>query len=362
MFYKHYEAGKLTLDMELTTYCNARCPQCSRTDHNNNVQKMSWLKLQQVTLEQFKTWFKPEDFYGIGNIHFSGTYGDPGMCKDLVKIVEYIIDNGPTTISINTNGGMRSTDDWFDIGAIGQKRMRLIFDIDGIDNEMHQIYRRGVDLDKVLENMEAASMTPAKIDVLTVLFKHNQDYLEEIEALGRAHGATGFDSVEGNNFKDGPRYRFLDEDGNEQFLEQVTREDREQGLERMDRRVRDHRHHNIIDEYKNISCQASDRANMKVSSSGFLTPCCFISTPLEWECGRRSDMANTDWYITTTGKNGDPMNPTMQEFVNRHEDFILGNRPFADILQDDWYTRALFDSFKQRETAAFACKKVCGKL
>ena len=362
MFINHYNNGKLTLDIELTTNCNARCPQCSRTDHNNNVQKFPWLKLQQVSLKQFKTWFSPKDFLHIQNIHFSGTYGDPGMCKDLKDIVQYIIENGTTTVSINTNGGIRDTDFWFDIGAIGQKRLRIIFDIDGINQEMHSFYRRGVDLNKVLENMEAASMTPAKIDVLTVLFKHNQDYLEQIEELGRKHGATGFDSVEGNNFKDGPRYRFIDEEGNEQFLEQVTRDDREQGLERMDRRVRDHRHHNIIDEHTHISCQAIDRANMKVSSFGFLTPCCFISTPLEWECGRRNDLEKVDWYITTYGKDDKEINPTMKEYVERHQDFILGNKPFEDILKDSWYTKALIESFKQKQTATFACKKVCGKL
>jgi len=362
MFHKHYENGELTLDMELTTNCNARCPQCSRTDHTNNVQKMPWLKLQQVSIEQFKTWFQPIDFYGIKNIHFSGTYGDPGMCKDLKEIVQYIVESGPTTVSINTNGGIRDEDFWFDLGAIGQKRLRLIFDIDGINQEMHSFYRRGVDLQKVLDNMAAAAMTPAKVDVLTVLFKHNQDYLEQIEKLGRQYGATGFDSVEGNNFKDGPKYEFLDEEGNTQYLEQVTRDDREQGLERMDRRVRDHRHENIIEEHKKISCQAMDRANMKVSSSGYLTPCCFISTPLEWECGRRTDLAKVDWYITTFGRGDTEMNPTMQEYVNRHNEFILGSKPFEEILKDKWYSKALIESFKQKETAAFACKKVCGKL
>ena len=213
MWFNNYERGKLTLDIELTTNCNAKCPQCTRTDTDNNLNRMSWLKLNQVSLDDFKSWFTLSEIQKIKQFHFSGTYGDPGMCKDLYLIVEHIINNSNAHVSINTNGGMRDADFWFDLGAIGQKRLSLIFDVDGINQEMHQFYRRGVKLEKVLENLEAAAMTPAKIEVLTVLFKHNEDYLNEIQEMCRDLGATHFDSVEGNNFKDGPIYKFNNEQG-----------------------------------------------------------------------------------------------------------------------------------------------------
>ena len=42
--------------------------------------------------------------------------------------------------------GMRMTDFWWDIGAKGQERVKIIFDIDGINQEMHEFYRSGVEL------------------------------------------------------------------------------------------------------------------------------------------------------------------------------------------------------------------------
>lgn len=361
MWNKHYENGRLTLDIELTTHCNARCPQCSRTDELNKVSKKSWLPLTQVSINQFKNWFSPEDLNHIKNLHFSGTYGDPGMCKDLIEIVKYIIDeSSTTTISINTNGGMRDEMFWWQIGAIGRERLTLIFDVDGSTPEMHAFYRRGVDLNKVLQHIEAVAETPANLRVLTVVFKHNEDYLEQIQDMCREIGVEHFDYVEGNNFQAGSEYLFIDEDGNEQKLEQVTRKDREQGLKRLERRVRDHRHKYIVDEYKKIECLAAEKANLKIHATGLVAPCCYLSTPLETKSIYKPDQP-ASYHITTTGKEGDEINPLMKEYVDRYQDFSLNNRSIKDIVHDSWFKRQLIDSWKQRQTATFGCVKVCGK-
>ena len=38
-----YQNAELNLDIELTTNCNARCPQCSRTDELNVNKRKDWL-------------------------------------------------------------------------------------------------------------------------------------------------------------------------------------------------------------------------------------------------------------------------------------------------------------------------------
>lgn len=360
MWINQYHEGKLTLDVELTTHCNAKCPQCSRTDENNKLEKKKWLPLTQVSVETFKKWFSPKDLSLLSNIHFSGTYGDPGMCKDLYEIVKYIIEEGSCTISINTNGGMRDEMFWWKMGATAGKRLTLIFDIDGIDEEMHAFYRRNVSLKKVLENMAAALETDAHVHVLTVVFKHNQDYLEEIQKMCREMGVKKFDHVEGNNFQNGPIYAFIDEDGNKQQLEQITRKDREQGLKRRSRRVRDHRHKSILDEYTEISCLAIEKANLKVHATGMVAPCCYLSTPLEMYALYKKGQP-TSYHITTTGKTGDPINPLMKEYVDRNKDFTLGETPLENILSDPWFSHLLMESWKERSSCAFGCVKVCGK-
>ena len=356
----NYDNGDLTIDVELTTNCNAKCPQCSRTDQLNNSEKKAWLPLIQVSLTKFKSWFSPLDLIHIKNIHFSGTYGDPGMCKELLEIVTYIIKNSNSTnISINTNGGIRDELYWWKIGAIGGKRLSIIFDIDGIDEKMHSFYRQNVSLKKVLDNMEAVLETNARVKVLTVLFEHNENYLNQIQDMCRDLGVKEFDSVEGNNFQRGPEYPFRDPDGNYKVLKQVTRADREQGLERLDRRVRDHRHKPKTLEEKKITCLAIEQKNLKVHATGIVAPCCFLSTPLEMDSIYRKNKP-VSYHITTSGKEGDEMSPIMKEYVDRYKDFMLPNRTLKEIVNDKWFTKALMHSWLERKTSAYGCVKVCG--
>ncbi len=342
----------ITLDVELSTHCNLKCPQCSRTDEDNKLKPYSFLKPTSVSLSKFKRWFPPTAMEAV-NFHFSGTFGDPGMCKDLKEIVCYIIDESNCTISINTNGSMRDEQFWWDIASYSGKRLKIIFDVDGINQEMHGFYRRGSDLEKVLTALEVTSATLARVSVLTVLFKHNQDYLEDIRDMcrKRAFSDIEFDAVEGNNFQKGSTYPFVNEDGNKEVLEQITREDREQGLERNDRRVRDHRHPIGVD----ITCLAKEQNNMKVTVEGQISPCCYLSTPL-----RRANEI-TDGYITDDGVWNGNLNKTMKEFVDNKNDFNLNHKSLQSIINNDWFTVKLPKSWKD-QTACFACKKVCGRI
>ena len=96
---------KIALD--LSTFCNASCPQCHRTDPNG-LGKMPWLPLIKWTLADFTRKFPPGSIDFVDQFEICGTWGDPIMSKDIGKICEYIIDNSKSSIHLNTNGGMRT--------------------------------------------------------------------------------------------------------------------------------------------------------------------------------------------------------------------------------------------------------------
>lgn len=383
MWSDDYKESKLSLDIELSTFCNARCPQCSRTDEFNNLNKKEWLPLKSVTIAKFKKWFPQKDLNHIKNFHFSGTYGDPGMCKDLYKIVSYIIDNSDTTtVSINTNGSMRDEAFWWDIGAKGQTRLKVIFDVDGINQEMHEFYRRGTTLSKILNNMSAILETPAEISVLTILFKHNQDYLDDIQNMCRKLGVKNFDWVEGNNFIQSI-YKFNDETGNALQLEQVSRNRPainavnvdgsiisplvKDDSERKSRRVRDYRHLDSIENYTKIECHAAYRKNIKISVNGLVSPCCHLSPSLENFCNyKHSKLPRSS--ITPAGVLADPIllepliAPIMQEYINNPNIYNLNHNNIFNIVNSTWYNKSLPESWNDLETACYGCKRVCGKV
>ena len=131
------------------------------------------------------------------------------------------MDNSNSKVHINTNGGMRTPAWWEDLGNYCGKRLIVHFDIDGINNEMHQKYRRGVDLQTALDNMEALSSTDASAKAFIILFKHNQDYVEEIKKMCIMYGADETYIIKSDRFLVNDTYDFINEKGEKDSLKEA---------------------------------------------------------------------------------------------------------------------------------------------
>ena len=214
---------KCKIWLDLSTYCNASCPQCHRTDPNG-LGKVDWLPLVKWSLEDFTKKFPPGSIDFVTQFEICGTWGDPIMSKDIGKICKYIIDNSNARVQINTNGGMRTPKWWEDLGNYCKERLTVFFDVDGINNEMHQKYRRGVDLQTVLDNMEALSITKANTKAFVILFKHNQDYINEIRSLCKMYGANEVYIIKSDRFLVNNKFEFINENGEKEILEEITKD------------------------------------------------------------------------------------------------------------------------------------------
>ena len=207
--------------VDLSTYCNAACPQCHRTNPDG-LEKSRWLPLIQWSFEKFQEIFPKDMLWHYNIFDFCGTWGDPVMNKDLDKIIDYIIENSTATIMLTTNGSIRDEGWWWDLGVKCGGRLNLVMDIDGIDQEMHSRYRQKTNLDTVINNLSTVSMTKANCKVFTVLFKHNEKYAYEIAKLAKASGAEKIFFVPSNRFNRKTSVYEFNIAGKEQTLEQTV--------------------------------------------------------------------------------------------------------------------------------------------
>ena len=213
------EKGKLKMWLDISTYCNAGCPACHRTDRiRGGLHHEKWLPLVQWSIEQFKNAYSIDFIKQIKSWEICGTFGDPAMNKDLYEICEYITTNSDTRINVDSNGSIRSTDWWAKLGKL--RGIQVDFAVEGIDQEMQNYYRRKTNLYKILANMKAFSDAGGIANIFCVIHKHNQDHLFEIEAMCKEYGAEKFNWYESNRFYDGPRVHFIDENGKQDYLEQ----------------------------------------------------------------------------------------------------------------------------------------------
>ena len=215
---------ELCVFLDLSTYCNAGCPQCDRTD-TQGLGKEGWIPNEMWTIDRVKR------AYPLGMDIFRATlcstWGDPMMVKDIDQIIYHFLENG-TEVHCNTNGSMRDTWWWFNLGremSESETPSKMTFDIEGINQEMHAKYRRNTDLNKILENMEAYTLGGGLAQVHTIVFEHNEKYLREIKELCEKHGAKTIQFQKSNRRFDhdnNREFRFINEHGEKDSIRRST--------------------------------------------------------------------------------------------------------------------------------------------
>ena len=212
-------------DINLTNLCNARCPQCQRTSPFG-LHTAKNLPLTTWSLLDFKNYFPKNTLDDMKEYSFCGTYGDPLMAKDIEPIVYYIMDNSNAKVIITTNGSIRKEDFYKRLGKYCGRRLSMVIDVDGVDEQMHQKYRRGTSLKKSLSALKALSTTSAIPLSQTVLFKHNEMYENRIKQLAIKNGSQNhvsypsgrFDDVHGDDHT----FNFINENGEADTLERAV--------------------------------------------------------------------------------------------------------------------------------------------
>lgn len=185
-----------SVHLELSTLCNSICPWCPRyQDFSPNVNPL--IKEGAYTLERFKKHFPYDFIQQIEFWTFAGDYGDPCTCPEILDIIEYILSIKDCNIQINTNGGMKNTKFWKQLGELmrgspdvtytQQQKRYVIFSVDGLEDTNH-IYRRNVKWHKVISAMETYGNTGARGIWEFLKFKHNEHQKDEVLQLAQKLG------------------------------------------------------------------------------------------------------------------------------------------------------------------------------
>ena len=146
------------IDFWLTTYCQARCRSCARTDQDTGEEE-SWLK---KTHMEYDVFLDRLEAFGekFGYIQFCGEMGDPCMHP---KINEFITASFKYTDDVHllTNGGLRNPDWYKKLAKVytnfrgKQTGIFCKFGVDGTDHDTNWLYREGVQWQKCYDNMSA---------------------------------------------------------------------------------------------------------------------------------------------------------------------------------------------------------------
>lgn len=332
----------IQLTLDITTHCNAKCPQCSRTDNlSGGLKRHSNIPLMHWSIGQIKAVFTEEQLKTVRGIIFSPTWGDPMMNPDAYKIIDYLLECLPKGAHLTniTNGSMRNEEFWWKLGGLAlvhrRKKFSTVFDIDGINQEMHSKYRRNTKLKNVLNNMKAFNDNGASETVSqTIVFKHNQDYMNEIDELVKKYGtqhhtfvkSDRFQKDENGNYKP---YIFLDENGKEVILEWADKPWEKTHISLQTENLK-----------KEIVCKWATSNNLNINFDGQVWPCCYIGAMPHSQ--QRDNFNNYE---------------LMKEYNSNSFSYNVKYTPINEIIKSVWYTKTLQDSIANNPLPV--CKKQC---
>jgi len=178
------------IDLECTTFCNLKCPECNRTTDKNNLSSI--LNTTHITLENCKTWFKPTELINLTDVRFCGAIDEALMNPELTDILDFFLDEFKIKyIDIRTNGAVRTPAFWTNLVNHLPTNHMIVFGLDGLEDTNH-IYRVGAKWEKIINNAKAFISAGGIASWQFIEFEHNKHQIEEAKQLAKELGFKEF--------------------------------------------------------------------------------------------------------------------------------------------------------------------------
>ena len=176
-----------SVELEISTFCNAACPQCPRNIQGGKT--ISNLPMINWTLEQLQSIFKIEFVKQLEMVYFCGTYGDPMTNNYIVEMCQWFKTINPKIkLGIHTNGGVGRTDTYKQLATCVDF---IAFGIDGLEDTNH-LYRKNVIWSQVLKNAQAFIEQGGHAVWDFIVFRHNQHQVDQAKQFSQDFGFKEF--------------------------------------------------------------------------------------------------------------------------------------------------------------------------
>ena len=349
--------------LEITTYCNAACPQCPRNISGGSVNPhMPLCHLSRETIDRA---FTPELCSRIRQIFFCGSYGDPIVHPDFLDILRDFRSKNPTLwLYIHTNGGVHDTAWWAELAEILNGYGKIDFGIDGLEDTNH-LYRRGVKFDKAINNAQSFIQAGGKAQWNYIVFKHNEHQIETARILSEI---VGFEKIlfrgtgrflNHQTLEESETWDVLPKRDKPYQLEVTTLDEyRNASMKRLDDLKEEHP---VIRDYFDttpIKCDACVGNKVTITAEGLVLPCNFFEHNLYDARFRDRDIAPSahDLHFVD-GKN------QVAEFVDQHRNELDINTNSIEQVFASNFWDSLVTSWDKTldEGRIFECAFTCGQ-
>jgi molybdenum cofactor biosynthesis enzyme MoaA len=180
------------IEIDISNVCNLKCPLCHR--ESATAEKYDLSKKVELSLVSIKRIAKL--FPNLKRFYLGFLICEPTLHSEFVEIVKFLKASGKK-ITLSTNGNTKANkkDDkfWEDFLSLLEPDDKIIWPVDGFNQEVYEQYRKSGKLSKVLYNIDRALKINPNINhtIQTIIFNHNQEHIrtdyEDFKKLRKAN-------------------------------------------------------------------------------------------------------------------------------------------------------------------------------
>ena len=342
--------------IEITTYCNAACPQCPRNNLGVGVNPhMPLTHLPRVTIDQA---FDTELCQRLRQVFFCGSYGDPIMHPNFLEILRDFRSKSPTLwLYIHTNGGVHDPEYWEEIASIMNGYGQIDFGIDGLEDTLH-LYRKNVKYNNVIANAQSFISAGGRAQWNFIVFQHNQHQVEQVQQLGKSMGFYNVLIRKTGRFLNHATMTELDSwpiAGADHVLEPPSNEQyRNRSMQLLPALKTQYSNIKEYFDTTSISCDALLGKKIAVNAEGIVLPCNFFNHNLYDARFRDGSLPGANPLSTVDGKN------QVREFLERYglDNLNIHHKTLPEIFANNFW-QDLVASFAN-SNRLFECAMTCG--
>ena len=183
------------LHIEVTSRCTLKCAACPRTTWKE-ITKIPFPK-QDLNIDDFVKFMDCEGGRKVELLQLCGDYGDCIYYPDLIEFIKTFRNK---KFRLHTNGSHGSPKFWNDLCKVLTEDDEIVLAIDGLEDTNH-LYRKNSNWKSIMQAVDILSKSSVKLAWQTIIFKFNEDQLEQIQELAESKNIRWF-SLKTHRYED----------------------------------------------------------------------------------------------------------------------------------------------------------------